>query len=106
MRCSRWLVALMAVMVGTPGIALRGKCSSGEAKATGKKASCKAGVFSKAAAKATDPDAGKLAACESKFGAAFSKAQSSGDCSSAVTAAGTEAKVDAFVNDVNGEIAV
>src|SRR5882762_1594590 len=51
-------IAAFAFMAGIPGAALAGKCSSGETKATGKKASCKASVLSKAAAKGLPPDAG------------------------------------------------
>jgi len=98
-------IAAFAFVAGIPGAALAGKCSSGEAKAIGKKASCKAGVLSKASAKGLPPDAGKLAACEGKFSAAYSKAQSAGGCAPP-TAAQEETKVDNFVNDLNSEIAV
>ena len=100
-------IAGIAFLAGAPGSALAGsKCASGEVKATGKKASCKAGVFSKVASKGGSPDPAKLTACETKFSAAYAKAQGAGDCTSGQTAAVTEGKVDAFVNDLNNEIAV
>src|SRR5204863_4901787 len=75
-------------------------------KAAGKKAACKLGILSKAAAKNIGPDTTKLAGCEAKFGAAFSKAENAGDCNTATGDTTTiEGKVDAFVNDVNGELA-
>src|SRR5690242_8932184 len=98
--------AALAYLAASPGAALAGKCSSGETKAAGKKASCKAGVLSKAAAKNLAPDAGKLAACDTKFSAGFTKAQSAGGCPSSETAGQMETTVDNFVNDLNSEIAV
>ena len=84
-----------------------GKCSSGEAKAIGKKVGCKAGVFAKAASKGLTPDAAKLTGCEMKFSGAFAKAQSAGDCEAPTYSAATaETKVDNLVNDLNAEIHV
>ena len=99
-------IASIAFLAAAPGAALAGKCSSGEAKATGKKASCKGSVFSKAAAKNLPADPAKLQKCEDKFSASFAKAQSAGDCTSGVTAGAEETKVDNFVNDLNTELAV
>src|SRR5437870_6963424 len=101
-------IACFAFLAATAGAALaQSKCTSGEVKATGKKAACKLGVFSKAAAKNLPPDSTKLSTCETKFSASFGKAQTKGDCNPGGASEGTiETKVNAFVSDVNSEIAV
>ncbi|HLY37808.1 MAG TPA: hypothetical protein VKU61_07220, partial [Candidatus Binatia bacterium] len=87
--------------LGTSG----SKCVSSKVKAAGKKAACKLGILSKAAAKNLGPDTAKLAGCEGKFSAAFMKAETAGDCNTATGDTTTiEGKVDAFVSDVNGEL--
>src|SRR5689334_14243580 len=84
---------------------LPSKCIAAKLKAAGKKASCKLGIYSKAAAKALAPDPIKLAACGTKFTAASQKADAGTTCGTASGDAGTiEGKVDAFVNDTNTEL--
>src|SRR5438552_11178474 len=94
--------------LAAPGVAFAAsKCTSKEVKATGKKASCKAAVFAKAAAKGLPADSAKLTACETKFSTAFTKAMGANDCNPGGASESTiETKVDAFVNDLNSEIAV
>ena len=100
-------IAAFAFLVGSQGAALAGKCASGEAKAIGKKASCKAGVFSKAAGKGLPADPLKLTKCETKYSTSYAKAQAALDCDNpGLTAAQEETKVNNFVNDLNSEIAV
>ena len=93
------IVAGLGFVLVAGGVALAAgpsKCDSGITKAAGKKVSCKAGVYSKAQAKNTTPDPTKLAKCESKFGAACSKAQGRGDCMVQTgTCAAKEAAADA-----------
>ncbi len=101
------MLAGIFVLVGIASGALGAgsKCSSAKEKAAGKKAACKLGVYSKAASKGTTVDGGKLAACTTKYSAAFSKAESRGDCIAPSGDAGAiESKVDAFVTDVNNTI--
>jgi hypothetical protein len=81
------------------------KCTGSELKAAGKKASCKLGLYSKAAAKALPVDTAKLASCTSKYTAAYAKAVSKGDCVTTVDQGTIETKVDNFVSDVNTELA-
>ena len=102
------VIAGFAFLAAAPGVALAAsKCTSKEVKATGKKASCKAAVFAKAAAKGLPADSAKLTACETKFSTAFTKAMGANDCNPGGASESTiETKVDAFVNDLNSEIAV
>src|SRR2546422_192207 len=97
-------IACFAFLAATAGAALaQSKCTSGEVKATGKKAACKLGVFSKAAAKNLPPDSTKPLGCGSKMSAAFTKAASKGDCGAAASEGTIETKVDNFENDVLSE---
>src|SRR5438552_9788969 len=93
--------------LAAPGVAFAAsKCTSKEVKATGKKASCKAAVFAKAAAKGLPADSAKLTACETKFSTAFTKAMGANDCNPGGASESTiESKVDAFVNDLSSESA-
>src|SRR5262245_22280206 len=105
-RAAGAVIAGLAFLLGTTGIARAGKCAAGEAKAAGKKTSCKLGVLAKAAAKATLPDPAKLSGCEAKFSTAFAKAEAAGACPSPVSDGQIEATVDSHVNDLNASIAV
>src|SRR5215813_9193798 len=89
----------------TSGPAAASKCTGAEIKAAGKKASCKLTLYSKAAAKALAVDTVKLAGCESKFSASYAKGVSQADCITNTSAGTIEGKVDAFVSDVNTELA-
>ena len=81
------------------------KCAGAKLKAVGKKASCKLGIEAKEAGKAEAADPLKLAGCETKFSAAIAKADSKGpDCTTGGDAGSLEAKIDAFVDDVDTEI--
>lgn len=81
------------------------KCTGAKLKAAGKKASCKLGVYAKAASKNAPVDTAKLDACEAKYDTAFAKAESKSDCVAPPGDAGAiEGKVDAFVDDVNSEL--
>lgn len=96
----------LGVLAAARGVALASKCNAGEAKAAGLKAACKLGVLASAARTAATPDPGRLALCDSKFFATFTKAQGAGDCYSRVDAATMENVVDHFVDGVNTSVAV
>src|SRR5438477_2310289 len=78
------------------------KCTAAKIKAAGKKAQCKLGVEAKGDAKNVGADTLKLQGCTTKFGAAFSKAETNSSACIAPNGDTTaiENKVDAFVNDV------
>src|SRR5947207_3906515 len=102
-------IALVGVLV-TVGLATGvqaagSKCTGAKEKATGKKASCKLSLYSKATSKGEGVDNLKLATCGTKFSGAFSKAEAHADCVGPTGDTGTiETKVDAFVSDVNTTI--
>jgi hypothetical protein len=100
------LVGILALVgVANHLQAVGSKCSSAKEKATGKKASCKLSVQSKATSSGDPVDSVKLAKCEAKFSKAFAKADAKGDCLGPTgDTAPIEAKVDAFVDDANTEI--
>jgi hypothetical protein len=83
---------------------LPNKCQGEKIKAAGKKADCKLGLKSKQAKKGGTIDPAKVAKCESKLSAAFAKNEGKGGCNTTGDAAAIEAKVDAFVADVDTEI--
>ena len=77
------------------------KCQSAKVKAAGKKASCLLGVEAKGVSKALLPDGAKIAACKTKFSAAFAKADTGTSCGVTVGDGNViEAKVDAFVDGI------
>src|SRR5262245_35684197 len=59
------------------------KCPGAELKAAGKKATCKLGLYSKAASKNLPVDTVKLASCGDKFTASSQKADTGTDCGAA-----------------------
>ena len=70
------------------------KCQGAKVKAAGKLASCFLGVDAKGAAKSTAPDTTKHMACKTKFEAALTKAEGSGDCGAA---AGDTSTIEAMI---------
>jgi hypothetical protein len=85
---------------------LPNKCQGEKIKAAGKKAECKLGLESKQASKGGTIDPAKVAKCEAKLSSAFAKQEAGGACNTTGDAAAIEAKVDAFVADVDDEINV
>jgi hypothetical protein len=88
---------------GSPALATN-KCASAKIKAASKKAACKAALEGKKAGSGDPIDPLKIAKCEDKFSAAFTKAETKGGCNTTGDAAAIEAKVDAFIDDVGDEI--
>jgi hypothetical protein len=94
------IVTVAVALPASSAWAAVSKCDAGVTKAAGKKASCKAGVYSKAQAKDEPVDLGKLTKCEDKFDAACAKAQAAGDCVvQTQPCAAVEEQVDVCVAD-------
>jgi hypothetical protein len=79
------------------------KCEGSKLKAAGKKASCLLSLRAKVAAKGGALDPLKVQKCLDKFSTAFSKAEAKPPCNTTGDAAAIEAKVDALVDDIDGE---
>jgi hypothetical protein len=94
----------MLLVVAPPASA--DKCSGAKIKAAGKKASCLLGLEAKEAATGTAPDPAKVQKCIAKFTSAFAKAEARPPCNTTGDVAVIEAKVDAFVADVDTELSV
>jgi hypothetical protein len=103
---SRLAIAVVGVLtvstLANPALA-QNKCASKKIKATGGKAACLLGLEAKEASKGAPKDAGKAAACGQKLIAAFGKAEAKAKvpCLTTGDAAAIEAKVDAFVSDLD-----
>jgi hypothetical protein len=81
------------------------KCQSAKMKAAGKKAACLLKLESGEAGKGIVPPVDKVQKCKDKFSSASVKAEGQGDCGAAAGDTGPiEAKVEAFVADVDTEI--
>jgi hypothetical protein len=79
-------------------------CEGEKIKAAGKKAECKCKLEAKQAGKGGAIDPAKVAKCEATFSKAFAKSEAKGGCTTTGDAAAIEAKVDAFVADVDTEL--
>jgi hypothetical protein len=104
---SRLAVALSAVacLALLPGTARADKCASSKLKAAAKKASCLLGLDAKEAKTGEAKDAAKVTACGDKMLTAFGKAEAKG-CLTTGDGAAIEAKVDAFVDDIDTDLSV
>jgi hypothetical protein len=80
------------------------RCEADKIKAAAKKASCMCGLESKQAKAGGTIDPAKIAKCEATFSNAFAKSETRGGCNTTGDAAAIEAKVDAFVADVDAEL--
>ena len=98
------IIALVA-LAACSAYAQTGKCQGAKMKAAGKKAGCLLKLQSKAAAKAAPVDTTKVMGCETKFSAAFTKAEL-GTCATTGDASTIESKVDRFADEVTNELAV
>jgi len=96
------MVAILATALpAASALAAASKCDANITKAAGKKASCKAGVYSKAYQKDLPVDLTKLTKCEEKFDTACTKAKAVGDCVLQTQPCATvEDAVDVCVADV------
>ncbi len=83
---------------------LPNKCQGAKVKAAGKKAACVLGLTAKLVGSGTPIDQAKLAKCRAKVGAAYSKLESKGGCTTTGDASAIEDKIDAFVDDVHCEL--
>jgi hypothetical protein len=79
------------------------KCAGTKLKAAGKKAACLLGLEAKSAKSGDAPATDKVQKCNDKFSRAFAKAETKGGCLTTGDDSAIEAKVDAFVADVDAE---
>jgi cysteine-rich repeat protein len=98
--------ACFAVAISSTPAAAQNKCAGEKIKAAGKKADCKAGLEAKQASKGGTIDPAKIARCESRHSFFFARNEAKGNCATTGDAATVEAKVDAFVADLDTELAV
>jgi hypothetical protein len=82
------------------------KCTGDKIKAACKKASCKAALEAKQAGYGGTLDPARMAKCEATFSTSFAKSEAKGGCTTTGDAAVIEAKVDAFVLDLDMELDV
>src|SRR5438105_1083636 len=100
------LGVLAFVAIGAATASAQSKCSASKLKATGKKASCRLGVYAKAVGKAVPVDTLKLQGCTDKFGPAFDKAETKPPCLTTGDKSAIESKTDAATNNMNSSIGV
>ena len=98
------LVSIAVVAALSDEATAQDKCAGSKIKAVGKKAACLLGLEAKEAAKAVASDPAKVQKCKGKFNSAFAKAELKGGCSTTGDETAIEAKVDAFVDDVDDEL--
>jgi cysteine-rich repeat protein len=79
-------------------------CASSKVRAAGKKCLCKTKCSAKAAKSGAGVDPLCMQKCEQRFATAFTKAESKGGCTTTGDAPAIEAKVDAFVSDVEDDL--
>lgn len=94
----------LAALCSAPAYAAASKCSSAKLKEAGKKAAGKAGCSAKAVAKANPVDSECIQKAEGKYVAGWANAESKGDCLSTGDETAIEAKVDAFVAELNSSL--
>jgi hypothetical protein len=98
-------VVALALVTAGPAFA-QNKCAGDKIKAAAKKTTCKATLEEKQAGKGATIDPAKVAKCEATFSKGFAKAESKGNCLTTGDAGTIEAKVDAFVGDLDTELDV
>ena len=99
------IVGVFALAIGGPAHA-QNKCAAAKIRATCKNAACKASLEATQASSGIAPDPGKVQTCEAKFAATFAKYESTGGCLTSGNTTALEAKVDAFVADLDSELNV
>jgi hypothetical protein len=82
------------------------KCQGAKIKDAGKKAACLAGLQAKFVASGASLDPAKVAKCEAKVGAAYTKLEAKGPCNTSGDGGAIETKVDNFVDDLVSELNV
>jgi len=98
------------IVAATGGPVLAGptanqKCAAAKIKSAGKKAACLLKIYAGVETKGGVPDPLKVQKCKDKLTSDFSKNETKG-CGTASDAAAIEAKVDAFVADINSSLLV
>jgi hypothetical protein len=101
-----WLGALSLFLTPAGSALAQNTCAGEKIKAAGKKATCKTGLEAKQASKGGTIDPAKVAKCEAKLSSTFAKNEGNGGCLTTGNAAAVEAKIDAFVADLDTELAV
>jgi hypothetical protein len=96
--------ALLSTMGGLAEA--QNKCAGEKIKAAGKKTTCKTALEAKQASAGGTIDPAKVAKCEAKLSSTFAKNEAKGPCLTTGDAATVEAKIDAFVADLDTELAV
>jgi hypothetical protein len=97
------LIAGAALMLVSVTAHAGNDCAAGKIKAACKKAYCKA-YFEAQAAKGLEIDPYKLQTCEMRFAASFAKLEAEPGCLTTGDGNAIEAKVDAFVADLDVEL--
>src|SRR5437879_3971173 len=103
-KVDNFITDLITEVNGGTGTPTQSKCSSKEIGAAGKKAGGFLKCYSKAASKGLPLDTACTGKAQTKFGAAWTKATSAGDCLTTVDQGTIETKVDNFAADVNSEL--
>ncbi len=103
-KVDNFITDLVTEVNGGTGTPTQSKCSSKEIGAAGKKAGGLLKCYSKAASKGLPLDTACTGKAQTKFGAAWTKATSAGDCLTTVDQGTIETKVDNFAADVNSEL--
>jgi hypothetical protein len=98
-------VAGFSLVTAVPALA-QNKCAGEKIKAACKKAVCKNSLEAKQASKGGTIDPAKVAKCEAAFSKSVVKSEAKGDCFTTGDAVAIEAKVDAFVADLETELDV
>src|SRR5262245_39999942 len=104
-----WLLLVCSILLGiSPAHAAdpAAACAAAKLKAAGKKASAKLNCVAKAAAKGLPVDGLCLSKAETKFAAAFAKADGKGGCLTPNDAGTIEASVDTCVTTLRGLLGV
>src|SRR5437764_11425849 len=91
-------IIVLVSLAACSAYAQTGKCQGAKMKASGKKASCLLKLQSKAAAKPGPIDPAKVMGCETKFSAAFAKAELGGPCATIGDTSTIENKIDGFAD--------
>jgi hypothetical protein len=99
------LGGFMLVALASGAAQAQNKCASSKMKAAAKKATCLLGLESKEASSGTAPAPAKVQKCRDKLSSSFSKLEGKGGCVTTGDAQDIEDKVDAFVADVDDELA-
>jgi hypothetical protein len=99
------LVLVFALGVTADALA-QNKCAGAKIKAACKKQKCLLGLEAKACQTGVAADPARVQKCIDKFESTFAKLEAKGGCLTSNDVVATEAKIDAFVADVDSELCV